>query len=81
MHTDTRRTMTTWVSLSQVRSRARGLSPSTVERYRQWLEEGREARRCASFATATGSSFGMAVTASLPLSPLDTSGSMRRSIG
>src|SRR5262245_64133114 len=35
-----------WVPLAQVRvsqRRARSLSEATVERYRQWLEQGREA--------------------------------------
>jgi hypothetical protein len=39
-------TAETWVPLAQVRlgeRRARSLSAATVERYRQWLEQGREA--------------------------------------
>ena len=41
-----RRTATIWVPLAQVRiseRRVRSISVSTVERYRQWLEQSREA--------------------------------------
>ena len=41
-----KQTAAIWVPLAQVRvgeRRARSLSAATVERYRQWLEQGREA--------------------------------------
>jgi hypothetical protein len=59
-----------WVPLAQVRlgeRRARSLSAATVERYRQWLEQGREARPYDSFATATSSWCETAATASPPV--------------
>ena len=46
MRKQERLTATIWVPLAEVRistRRARGTSAATVERYRQWLEEGREA--------------------------------------
>ena len=46
MRDDTHRVETVWVPLTRVRireRRLRGLSASTVERYRVWLEQGREA--------------------------------------
>ena len=46
MYNDARRPETTWVPLAQVRvaeRRRRRLSASTVERYREWLEQGRDA--------------------------------------
>jgi hypothetical protein len=46
MRDETRRVETVWVPLTRVRireRRLRGLSASTVDRYRLWLEQGREA--------------------------------------
>ena len=46
MHQNQSRTATVWVPLDQVRigeRRRRSISRATVERYRQWLEQGREA--------------------------------------
>jgi len=46
MSANTRSTATIWAALAEIRINARttrSLSAATVERYRQWLEQGREA--------------------------------------
>ena len=64
-----------WVPLAQVRfgrRRARSVSAATVERYRQWLEQGREAPPVDSSDTVTSSWCGTVATASPPPSPPGT---------
>jgi hypothetical protein len=62
---------TIWAPLAEIRiseKAARTLSRATVERYRQWLEQGARHRRSAWPASAKPSSFATAGTASLPRS-------------
>ena len=84
MSRNTSDTATIWAPLAQVRiseRRSRSVSQSTVERYRSWLEQGREPPPVRLAHRVTATSFGTGVTASPLRWPQDTPWSRLRSVG
>jgi len=80
MGKNNRNTATIWAPLAEVRiseRRRRSINQATVERYRQWLEQGREAPPVRLAREETPTSFVMVATESLRPWPQDTLSSRR----